>query len=415
MRGLNCMNCRGGTPYLTAYEIAVKHGFRGTEAEWIASLYHRRIVRVTSRTGDDFTCDQTLETIRDWHRENLVEMALDDGRTARLSEVGATAVFTTEWFETDDGQAYETWVVGEGVNIVQRHVIEWSEETREMTWNDIKPAGGIPVTDLDAEVQASLRDLDRVYRLPGSGIPPSDLNESIRNSFYKAAGIGLAQSTTQGGTVPKTAGNTDYFSLRPNVIVAVHFISPVEASATLDINGTGAKPIYCHNMPITAGIIGYGDTATFVYDGSKYNLLALDTARAPVNYGVANEGKLLAVGPDGKAMPSDDTFYIRPSGGIPWEDLAAPAVGLLELESGELILRGATYDEIYVAYASQQKVTFLCELDTGTMTIFQASKADPTNKAINLYSIVDNTLYYATITENVGHNYLSGALSSKTL
>lgn len=419
MRGLNCCGCGRNQPYLTAYEIAVKHGFRGTEAEWVESLYHGRIVRVTSRTGDSFTCDQTLETIRDWSRENLVEMALDDGRTARLSEVGATAVFATEWFETDDGQAYETWVVGEGVNIVQRHVIEWSEETREMTWEDIKPAGGIPSTDLDGNVQESLLKADKAYRKPDSGIGQNDLHESLRDAFFKAAGIGLAQSMTQ-DRVEKTAGNTDYFTLRPNVIVAVFFYTPVDAYATLNINNTGARPIYHNNVPIRDGIIGWRNTATFVYDGSKYHLLALDTALAPTNYGEENEGMLLAVGPDGKPAVSNSTFYVKPNGGIPASDLSSDLredisrgvtiyipvfesgggyvidptdMNLHGYESKEAAIAAGANVKLYVNHENSTSIVPFTSIPTQNVFIFSGPESSNTEgSVIAFYTVTANSL-----------------------
>ena len=91
-------------------------------------------------------------------------------------------------------------------------------------------------------------------------------------------GIGLAQSTTQGGTVAKTASLGGY-TLVSNGLLAVHFSTPVEAGATLSITTDGgttytaAKPIYWNGSAITAGVITYGDTALFVYDGTSFNLI----------------------------------------------------------------------------------------------------------------------------------------------
>ena len=90
-------------------------------------------------------------------------------------------------------------------------------------------------------------------------------------------GFGIASSTTAGGTVPKTATLAN-FNLTAGGFVAVKFTTPVEASATLNINSSGAKSIYFKGAAIPAGIIGYGDTALFVYDGSVYHLLGVDKA-----------------------------------------------------------------------------------------------------------------------------------------
>lgn len=152
-----------------------------------------------------------------------------------------------------------------------------------------KPEDGISIYDMKQDVQESIHAADTAIQ------PQTDL---------KKLGSGIAQSSTQGGTVPKTA-TLSGFQLTVNGIVAVKFTTPVEASATLNINSTGAKPIYYHGAAITAGIIGYGDTATFVYDGTNYNLLSIDTARPPVNYGTANSGKPVVVGQDGFGTVGD--------------------------------------------------------------------------------------------------------------
>ena len=66
------------------------------------------------------------------------------------------------------------------------------------------------------------------------------------------------------------------FQLTTGGIVTVYFDNDVGANATLNINSTGAKPIYYRDKSITSGIIKYGDFVTFVYDGNYYILLAID-------------------------------------------------------------------------------------------------------------------------------------------
>jgi hypothetical protein len=45
----------------------------------------------------------------------------------------------------------------------------------------------------------------------------------------------------------------------------------------MNINSQGSKAIYYKGAAITAGVIGAGDIATFIYNGSQYILLAIDT------------------------------------------------------------------------------------------------------------------------------------------
>ena len=88
-------------------------------------------------------------------------------------------------------------------------------------------------------------------------------------------GIGYGTCTTAAATTAKVATLSNYV-LKVNGVVAVRFTYDVPASATLNINSQGAKSIYYNNTAIVAGVIKAGDTATFVYNGSYYMLLAVD-------------------------------------------------------------------------------------------------------------------------------------------
>lgn len=132
------------------------------------------------------------------------------------------------------------------------------------------------------------------------------LDNAVLSSKFnpQALGIGLALSTTAGGTVPKTAALSGY-ELTANGLLAVHFTTPVEAGATLSILTDGsstyttAKPIYWRGQAITADVISYNDTAFFVYDGTNFELICVN--KDEKNYGTANSGSPIVVGSDGKA------------------------------------------------------------------------------------------------------------------
>jgi len=59
-------------------------------------------------------------------------------------------------------------------------------------------------------------------------------------------------------------------------VVAVKFTDSVPANSTLNINNKGAKAIYFYGAAITANIIKRGNTALFMFDGTRYHLLAVD-------------------------------------------------------------------------------------------------------------------------------------------
>ena len=64
MHGLNCGRCYGERgPYLTAYEIALKHGYEGSEEEWIETVQSIFVARVTSNNEVSWECDTSYEEL----------------------------------------------------------------------------------------------------------------------------------------------------------------------------------------------------------------------------------------------------------------------------------------------------------------------------------------------------------------
>lgn len=94
-------------------------------------------------------------------------------------------------------------------------------------------------------------------------------------------GGGYATCDTAEATAAKVAVLGGY-ALVFGGIVSVKFTYAVPANATLNINNTGAKPIHVNSTNITAGIIKAGALATFVYSGSAYRLVAVDTCTVDI-------------------------------------------------------------------------------------------------------------------------------------
>jgi len=107
---------------------------------------------------------------------------------------------------------------------------------------------------------------------------------SDNNTTYSNAtlGQGYGTCTTSASTVAKVVTLSNY-ALVTNGIVAIKFTNSVPASATMNINGKGAKPIYYKGVAIISGIINAGSTATFIYNGSQYHLLAVDISNFSAN------------------------------------------------------------------------------------------------------------------------------------
>lgn len=107
----------------------------------------------------------------------------------------------------------------------------------------------------------------RTFNLTGSG---------GGSSSPEGMGFGYGESSTAYATTAKTATLTGY-NLTANGIVSIRFANNVNAGATLNINDEGAKPIYYRNMAIVDNVIKGGDIVTFVYDGTNYNVIAINT------------------------------------------------------------------------------------------------------------------------------------------
>lgn len=103
------------------------------------------------------------------------------------------------------------------------------------------------------------------------------------NTTYSQASLGQGYGTCSTGeaTAAKVVTLSSYV-LAVGGIVAVRFSSAVGADATLNINGKGAKPIKMLKGGtygnISAGVIDADNIATFIYDGTNYNLIAVSKA-----------------------------------------------------------------------------------------------------------------------------------------
>lgn len=113
--------------------------------------------------------------------------------------------------------------------------------------------------------------------------------ESLSDLTNGMIGHGYGTCSTPESTQAKV-GILDDYSLVTGGIVSIQFSNNVPASSTLNINGQGARSIYYNGMPISANIIQEYDTATFIYDGYQYHLLAIDRWAEDVGGLVANIG-----------------------------------------------------------------------------------------------------------------------------
>lgn len=102
-----------------------------------------------------------------------------------------------------------------------------------------------------------------------------------RETFNANLGNGYGECTTAAATAAKTVAINNYVASYGFVVIK--FVYDVPANATLNINSNGAKSIYYRGAAITAGKIKAGDRATFVYNGTQYELIGIDSAVPDLN------------------------------------------------------------------------------------------------------------------------------------
>lgn len=137
-----------------------------------------------------------------------------------------------------------------------------------------------------------------------------DANTAYTN---QSLGQGYATCTTAEATTAKVATLSGY-SKTLYGIVAVKFTYAVPANATLNINNRGANAIYYRGSAITAGVIKAGNTATFMYDGSYYQLLTIDKLTASDVGAVSTGGGTFTGQITGENGNGDETWWIDEDG-----------------------------------------------------------------------------------------------------
>ena len=102
-------------------------------------------------------------------------------------------------------------------------------------------------------------------------------SSSDNNTTYtpQALGFGYGTCASAAATAAKVVTLSDY-ALVTNGMVSVKFTNDVPANATMNINSKDAKNIWYQGANITNNIIKAGDLATFVYDGTRYQLIGID-------------------------------------------------------------------------------------------------------------------------------------------
>lgn len=161
--------------------------------------------------------------------------------------------------------------------------------------------------------------LFRIYNNKGAYSVQAYDKDSNTTYTPQKLGSGYGTCTTAEATAAKVVTLTDY-ELVKNGIVAVKFSYPLCASATLNINGKGAKPVYVGGAAVTATnckSVQAGDIGYFIYDGTAYHFLGTDRADKSAITGLSVSGKTVtytrADGETGTFDTQDTTYSFADS------------------------------------------------------------------------------------------------------
>ena len=207
-----------------------------------------------------------------------------------------------------------------------------------------KPSDGIPATDLDSSVQASLGKADTAlqsesdpvfsaspahgitladiaawdakYDKPASGIPASDLADTYAGSATaggaadKALGIPYG-SVDSDSTATDIKASVDNFPTTLVAGVCAYIRNDVVASAsgwTLNINGTGALPVYASNADASRVTTLFSAATTFLF---VYNPTRVSGGCWDMYYGYnANDNTIgYMLRTNGAVPPTASKFY----------------------------------------------------------------------------------------------------------
>ncbi len=124
-----------------------------------------------------------------------------------------------------------------------------------------------------------------------------------------SAKTSFAVCSTAAATAAKTVTASD-FILRTGTMISVKFAyANTAANPTLNVNGTGAKSIYYHNLAVPTGMFMAGGVYLFVYDGARWELMGNHFANSGGNSGSLLESSFSSE--RNFSVNSNETFFVK--------------------------------------------------------------------------------------------------------
>lgn len=150
---------------------------------------------------------------------------------------------------------------------------DWLNAVQEEVIAVMTAAGLAPAKNDNAQLLAALKNVvGTVNALTATRLETSRHIDGV--SFNGTADIHhYATCATASGTAAKTAALAG-FRLQAGAALRVKFVNAnTAANATLNVGGTGAKPLHYHGKSVPAGLLAAGHTYAVVYNGTQYEII----------------------------------------------------------------------------------------------------------------------------------------------
>lgn len=360
------MRCDGifrGQPYLSAYAIAVKHGFQGTEKEWLQSLGSRYLIGAETEEDGTFTCDSSLSEIVEAFEAGRTVMLQTEDMTALLTELSEdAAVFATPMTMRNEEKCFFVFSVSTENTWEQVSANETTVHSR-LSGRDAADAHPMSaITGLNAAIEGAIEEAGERADLKDNAVKAAVM-------FYTDGKSGAAEQNAKDyadtkdaeilETAEEYADEKDAETLQAAKTYAAGLVAanPSGTATTqltklkigniiyeIEAGGSGGKTVVTAEEGVSS-MSAYDIYRTalsgmveFEGEGTRLPLKYADASTAIFAGSAVSDGAaVLVVTITGStAVLSTVPVYTKPDSGIPYSDLAEGVKAMLDTKIAEI-------------------------------------------------------------------------------